>query len=84
MRFAVPRWNTRLLPVTAVAVAACLVGCGLSTGSGQQANAQNAPNQATARMLRDVSAVASRVPPGRPRIPGSGVLVVGGMLVGGV
>ena len=57
-------WETRLLlPVTAVAVAAGLVSCGQSTGSGQRANAQKAPDQATVRVLRDASAVAGRVPP---------------------
>jgi hypothetical protein len=65
------RWNARiLLLVTAVAVAVGLAGCGQSTGSAQRATARKAPDQATVRVLRDASAVVSRVPPRATPNPG--------------
>jgi hypothetical protein len=75
-RFPAPRWNTRfLVPVTAAAaaivVAAGAVGYGLSRGStgstrgGSAAHAPKPLSQAmlAARVLRDASEAASRVPP---------------------
>jgi hypothetical protein len=81
-RFTAPRRNTLLLTATAaaaaVALAAGLVGYGLSTGNAPAPRPSAAPKHPAApsqevlaaRLLNDASAVASRVPPKTTPSPG--------------